>query len=393
MNYFKGRAAKDNEFVIDGVSSKNWSMVVSGDSTFSTPERDAERISVPGRNGDLIIDNGRWNNVDVTYNDCFIRGNFTKTFGDFRRFLGTRQGYVRLEDTFHPDEYRLANPKSVNVNLLGVKYGSGAFDVTFNCKPQRFLKSGEKPIQMFPAVITTANASMGTPYIPIANETGTIKLTMTCPDDYTITTKVSSYLSDGTLHIEMNGPDLRNGGIATWQVDRSIFEGASYFRLVFGGMESHDDVNVRIQCETEYNGKTFDLDAILGEYIKIQNPTGYRTAPLFEFYSSFIPTVRVSNYTDGELTDYMQFIDFAEEYRETKYLYLDCDLQYLYNENGDNLTNDLRISDSWSESFQGLVFPQLGADEIVFRMFKYNSDISIRDGIGLVLLTPRWWKI
>ena len=62
-----------------------------------------------------------------------------------RSFLLTRTGYRRLEDTYHPDEYRMAMFEGpLSVKEIGNI--AGTFDITFNCKPQRFLKSGEKKI-------------------------------------------------------------------------------------------------------------------------------------------------------------------------------------------------------------------------------------------------------
>ena len=138
------KRARDNFFTLNGRSSADWGIVASKDNGFDAPERDVSAIEVPGRNGELHIDNGRWRNIDVTYNDCVIERDFTERFGDFRAYCAKQRGYQRLDDTFHPDEYRLADmTQGIKVSSVGTRYGSGKFDLTFNCKPQRFLKSGE----------------------------------------------------------------------------------------------------------------------------------------------------------------------------------------------------------------------------------------------------------
>ena len=143
------KRARDNFFTLNGRSSADWGIVCSSDNGYDIPEKDITAIAVPGRNGELHIDNGRWQNIDVTYNNCVIEDDFGRKFRDFRSWCASQKGYVRLEDTFNPDEFRLANMSNgVAVDTLGTRYNSGKFDITFNCKPQRFLKSGEIPVEI-----------------------------------------------------------------------------------------------------------------------------------------------------------------------------------------------------------------------------------------------------
>ena len=57
-------------------------------------------------------------------------------------FIKSSPGYHRLEDTYHPDEYRLAICTS-SLDPEVINLVAGTFDLEFDCKPQRFLKSGE----------------------------------------------------------------------------------------------------------------------------------------------------------------------------------------------------------------------------------------------------------
>lgn len=136
-----------NYITFAGVSSSDYKIGISGSGTYGAPERDIETVSVPGRSGDLYIDNNRFKNITVTY-PAFISSDFGKRFGGFRAFMMSQKGYQRLEDTYHPDEYRLAiftGPMDPDVKVLN---RSGEFDISFNCKPQRWLKSGEEPITL-----------------------------------------------------------------------------------------------------------------------------------------------------------------------------------------------------------------------------------------------------
>lgn len=126
----------------DDKSSGEFGVWISGSGTFNAPARDVSMVSVPGRNGDLTFDNGRFQNITVTY-PAFISRRFQPRVDDFRAWICSRKGYCRLEDTYHPDEYRLAIYKS-GLNVTPTAYNAaGRFNLAFECKPQRFLKAGE----------------------------------------------------------------------------------------------------------------------------------------------------------------------------------------------------------------------------------------------------------
>ena len=60
-----------------------------------------------------------------------------------RNALCSQRGYQRLTDTFHPDEFRQALFVD-GFEVEPIDYATASeFTVTFNCKPQRFLSSGE----------------------------------------------------------------------------------------------------------------------------------------------------------------------------------------------------------------------------------------------------------
>lgn len=155
-----------NYLIIDGVSSLDYGLFISGKGAYSSPAKRYEEVDIPGRNGKLLLDTENYfDNVDVSY-DAFMYedpdGAYTKLnyqealeyrtlrerLGALRAFLGSREGYFRLEDTYHTDEYRMAyyvddiSPEmSDNLHLA-------SFTLKFVCKPQRFLKSGENVLTL-----------------------------------------------------------------------------------------------------------------------------------------------------------------------------------------------------------------------------------------------------
>lgn len=145
-----------NYFTLDGVSSASFGVYISGQGTFSSPERAYDLIPVPGRNGDLVGTETRFQNGTLTYK-AGIYTNFTTQIEAFRAFLNSLYGYKRLTDTYHPNEYRMVLFRGpFNPDVLP-KNDAGQFTIEFDCKPQRFLTSGET------SVTKTASGSITNP--------------------------------------------------------------------------------------------------------------------------------------------------------------------------------------------------------------------------------------
>lgn len=134
-----------NSFTFDNINSLTEGVYISGSSAFNAPERDVEMIVIPGRNGEFIRDNGRFNNIEVTY-PCGVVGDstdFKTKMQNIRNKLASKRGYYRLVDTYNPNEYRMGVFKDAIEVEPVAQNTAGQFEVVFNCKPQRFLTSGE----------------------------------------------------------------------------------------------------------------------------------------------------------------------------------------------------------------------------------------------------------
>ena len=139
-----------NSFEFDGESSKNYSIYITGEAVYNAPEREVEMISIPGRNGSFALDKGRFENIEVTYPAGIFADNeldFARAVSNLRNYLCSKKGYCRLTDDYNPDEYRLAIYKS-GLEVDPAQLKAGEFDITFECKPQRYLMSGETPMEI-----------------------------------------------------------------------------------------------------------------------------------------------------------------------------------------------------------------------------------------------------
>lgn len=129
-----------------GINSLDYGIFITGEAVYNAPERSVTSIEIEGRNGDLLIDNGRFLNIKVSYPaGCFAetQQDFKEKIELFRNAIVSQISYQRLTDDYNPDEYRLAVYKAGLDVSVAVLHQGGEFTLTFDCKPQRFLTSGE----------------------------------------------------------------------------------------------------------------------------------------------------------------------------------------------------------------------------------------------------------
>lgn len=164
--------------------SNSLDVYVTGVSVYNGPVRDAELIVIPGRNGALYKDNGRFENVDITYH-CGMyadtQQNFATKVQKFRdSFALYGIGYSYLYDDYNPDEFRIAAYKG-GFDLDPVAMSTaGEFDITFSCKPQRYLKSGDSTSSITSGDhITNPTSWASQPLISFQTSTGSGTITLT----------------------------------------------------------------------------------------------------------------------------------------------------------------------------------------------------------------------
>lgn len=133
---FNGRSSKDRGIEV-------WSLP-----NYQVPQRDYDTIHIPGRDGDLLIDKESYKNVSRSYTVSFGqegKRNFTALANALAEWLNSASGYARLEDSYEPEYYRMACYLKA-VEITNAYQIAGSATIEFNCKPQRFLKAGDKAV-------------------------------------------------------------------------------------------------------------------------------------------------------------------------------------------------------------------------------------------------------
>ena len=222
----------------NGRSTHEFGIFISGESTYSAPERNVTSQEVPGRNGSLLFDMGNFKNISVKY-PSYIVEDLPSRIRDFLNFAGSQIGYQRLEDTYHPYEFRMARFKTnPSIDTAGYMNRSGKFTLDFDCKPQRFLKSGEDAVEFsddgiilnrtnFPSKpllrvygTGTGSVGVGSETITITNLDGYMDIDCEIMDAYKGAVNCNSYVSftdDIVLRPGESGISF-NGGITSIEI-------------------------------------------------------------------------------------------------------------------------------------------------------------------------------
>lgn len=167
------------------------------------PNIDTEHVA--GRNGDIIFFDGDYENVDLKYL-CVVKNDFDTNFNGFKAWAYRHAGYRRLEDDAYADEYRMATiTKATEVESY-----HNCFEVTFNCKPQKFLRTGETPIKFSESgQISNITDYTAKPFIRVYGTghliIGDCDINITANDDYT---DIDCELMDA-----YKGSENRNGNL------------------------------------------------------------------------------------------------------------------------------------------------------------------------------------
>lgn len=143
--------------------------------SFNKPVKDIETFRVPGRNGALVVDNGTWDNVLITY-PCFTK---SKTaFENIVQTLGSMQGYQKITCSNDSTHYRMGVPivpQAPEAHFINQHF---YFNLSFNCKPQRFLTSGDTSTTYSNTGTSTLNNPTNFASKPLIRVTGNGKITV-----------------------------------------------------------------------------------------------------------------------------------------------------------------------------------------------------------------------
>lgn len=130
---------------IGGKSLMDFHAWYDGSEWWRMPQKEVENIQIPGKNGDLTIDNHRFSNIIIPFN-CYIHKNFGQNYSNLINYLMSLTGYQRIESNEEPDVFRLGMIKAPIEPKMGQFNFRGQFSIDIDFMPQKWLKVGENRI-------------------------------------------------------------------------------------------------------------------------------------------------------------------------------------------------------------------------------------------------------
>jgi phage-related protein len=200
------------EMIFNGVSTEEMGVVIQTPPPYEFPPKDYIVTHVEGKSGDILIDKGSYQNVKRTYYLASVFGkdtNFVYNANKLVNWLTSVKGYARLEDSYEPEYFRMAmfrNPGAM-VNMFD---RATTLRVTFECKPQRYLKIGEEETEISSldsyVQIINPTEQIALPEIVVEGSSD-ISINFYSGEDYNDPEKSSrvdiSFVGEGTIDSEM----------------------------------------------------------------------------------------------------------------------------------------------------------------------------------------------
>lgn len=161
-------------------SSREFSLFIVEKNSYNGAARDVTYTSVPGRSGDLITDNGRYKNIDISYKLALLNNTkftFSELTHQIKGWLLSETGYFRLWDSYNKEYFRLAsynNEAAIEQDLRD----TGSLSLKFNCKPFKYSFSGQNTLTFTEAgALYNSEFFPSLPYIKITGR-GTVTLSV-----------------------------------------------------------------------------------------------------------------------------------------------------------------------------------------------------------------------
>lgn len=382
------------DFDFNGVYASDYGVHVLDVKEEHWTSRDGEGIPVPGRTGELYRDNGRYENVNVIY-QCAIVEDSYEQLRAFNAKLLSMTGIHRLRDSFDPTvAYMLGRYNGAIEPRIARSGDKVRVDFTFNCGPQKYLRSGDTPVSFTPTPKTLPTTYSFSDFSSAAQYRINMYLTgagyssaevqamdyllcnQTLSEDVTVSIEAESNQPFFALVVNRDPQTL-----PAW--DPSMYMGISHIkkfktnRAVWG-----DDIYVIIARVPEakiYFGDTLVLDYDYFDEQSLTNSTNFEALPIIR--------AEVSSTFD----DYLFGVN-------------DCSLKY--NSGADDMTALISAITLNCETMNCYSLPednQLGTQincnkyielsNYSMRLTPGENDILIGNYCDKLEITPRWWTL
>lgn len=354
---------------------------------FPTPAKDFDLIEVPGRNGDIILDNGHYKNVEIVI-ECFIDGDFLTYYDAFRAFLMSDHDYHKLVDSLYPDEYRLACVRNVEAKIKTPKRGT--VEITMSCQPQRFLKSGDLEIELnFTDNPTGGTAWDGKTDLDVYAQAQIDDLNLM--DNNVIFPSFTLARNAEFVYLKTPHNDYR----WVYPNNHILYTGRYDICTLSNDLDAGDEFHVAATTSPFLSVWDEQGEIYTPSYYGtvINNPTEYTAVPIIKVYLDQNVSLGL-NYFDTafgvDADNYVIYRQYAENNESglalsEKTIYIDCESNEAYSY---DVTGDGYYYHNKAAIFCGQITIPPGRS--VFRISNLRADF---DDVDKITLIPRWWTL
>lgn len=193
----------NDSFIFKNVRAKAKGIELQAPLSISAAYPKVKKQIIPGRNGTLIDHDGTFENRTITARCYLLDMALESRIDDINAWLFGQGGYHRFEDTQDEKHFMLARA-SRGIDKYAKMGRINSFYLEFDAKPQRFLKLGEKPIDV------TASRSIynptAFPALPLIEIVGSGDITVEI-----FGSKLSIYGLDGVITYDADTDEAYRG--------------------------------------------------------------------------------------------------------------------------------------------------------------------------------------
>ena len=196
-------------FIFDGKKNTEFGLRVAEGKKISTSSLDVERVSVQGRDGELLISNNRLNSAELSFPVNFVKekGLIATEVYKISEWLNVA-GYKDLTISYDPDFiYRAAYLETFSIEETMRQFGKTT--INFMCYPIKYFKDGMQRQNLSNGLALNGKGNVKTK--PIIKLTGNGETVLTINGRKTKLKDVQ-----GNIVLDMQSNQVYSGNLSAW---------------------------------------------------------------------------------------------------------------------------------------------------------------------------------
>lgn len=195
-------------FTFNGMNSDTKGVVVEKYPSRPIASKVRQTVTIPGRNGQLVMAGGDFYDNVVQVYDCYMRGALDTEVATVMAWLQAPAGYARLTDSYDTEHFREAMFMGGG-EVASMFHEFGRASLNFSCKPERWLLTGET-VTNFTSNFKTFSNPTAFASKPLIRVHGSGNITLTIGSS---TMVITGLTTSRDIYIDCELQDFYNGAV------------------------------------------------------------------------------------------------------------------------------------------------------------------------------------